>query len=79
MVRSPVTLWSRKMSEQFMRFRQVEAATGMGRSQLYRNIKAGLFPKQVRIGPGSVAWRSSEIEAWQAAIIAASRDAEDKQ
>jgi predicted DNA-binding transcriptional regulator AlpA len=36
-------------------------------------IKAGKFPKPVKIGPGTNAWLSSEWDAWVAAK-AAERD-----
>ncbi len=37
------------------------------RTTLYRWIKDGRFPKPIRLGPNSVAWRWSAIEAWLAA------------
>jgi prophage regulatory protein len=38
--------------------------TGMGATWLHAEIKAGRFPKPVKIGARAVAWRRSEIEAW---------------
>ena len=37
------------------------------RTTLYRWIKDGRFPKPIRLGPNSVAWRWSAIEEWLAA------------
>lgn len=37
-----------------------------GRVQLWRDIRAGNFPAPIEIGPNSVAWVRSEIEAWKA-------------
>lgn len=34
------------------------------RMTLYRWIERGHFPAPIKIGPSSVAWRESEIEAW---------------
>lgn len=34
-------------------------------STVYRGVKAGTFPTQVRLG-GRVAWKSSDITAWLA-------------
>ena len=36
------------------------------RTTLYRWIKDGRFPKPIRIGPNSVAWRWEAIEEWLA-------------
>lgn len=33
---------------------------------IWRWIKAGTFPAPVRLGPGIVAWRESDLEAWEA-------------
>lgn len=57
-----------------LRRREVEARTGMGCSTIYEGIKAGTFPAPVQLGPKSVGWVQSEIDAWLAARIAA-RDA----
>jgi len=32
-------------------------------STLYRNIRKGLYPKAVKVGPGSSRWLRSEVEA----------------
>lgn len=48
----------------FLRRREVEDRTGKCTSALYSAMKAGLFPKPVKIGPRSVAWRSRDIEAF---------------
>ena len=52
---------------------QVEARTGLARSTLYCAIKAGTFPKQVKLGKKAVGWLSSEVDEWLASRIAASR------
>jgi prophage regulatory protein len=40
---------------------------GVGRTTWWRMIKAGLAPAPVQVSPNRVAWRESDIEAWQAA------------
>lgn len=45
--------------------------TGMGPTWLHTEIKAGKFPKPVKIGSRAVAWRKSEIHAWLASREAA--------
>ena len=62
------------MLEQFLRRDEVEKATGLSRSAIYAAMRAGTFPQAVRIGKTAVAWRANEIEAWQTARIAESRE-----
>lgn len=50
--------------ETLMRRPAVEAATGLSRSSIYAAIARDDFPKPVQLGPQSVAWRQSEVQAW---------------
>ena len=36
------------------------------RVQLWRDIRAGLFPAPIETGANSIAWIRSEVEAWKA-------------
>ncbi len=36
----------------------------MGRSSIWRNVKAGTFPAPVKLGPMTTAWRAEDIHAW---------------
>ena len=47
-----------------------------GRSQLYSNIKQGLFVKPVRLGARASAWPRREVEEICRALIAGKGDAE---
>jgi len=47
-----------------LRLREVCDKTGLSRSSLYVAIKRGEFPKSVSIGKRSVAWKSTDIDAW---------------
>lgn len=59
-----------------LRRRQVEKRVGLTRSPLYARIKAGTFPKPVKLGNGrAVGWIEAEIDAWLAAQIEKSRKA----
>lgn len=65
MQETPKNLTPSALTEnRFLRRREVEARTGKCTSALYSAMKAGLFPKPVKIGPRSVAWRSRDIEAF---------------
>lgn len=57
--------------EPMLRLADVRQVTGVAKSTIYRWIDEGLFPRPVPIGPGSVAWRESEIAAWQNACVEA--------
>ena len=52
------------MEDRLLRRREVEEITGMGHSSIYRLMKAGAFPRSVRIGSTAVRWRSSDITRW---------------
>ncbi|MFJ1336812.1 helix-turn-helix transcriptional regulator [Pseudomonas caricapapayae] len=54
--------------DRLLRLPDVLRITGMGRNTVYTRIKEGAFPKQVKIGPKSVAWRQSDITEWMASL-----------
>ena len=54
--------------DRFLRLDEVLHVTGIGRNTVYRRIREGTFPKQVKIGPKSVAWRQSDINQWMASL-----------
>ncbi|WET08859.1 AlpA family transcriptional regulator [Pseudomonas sp. D3] len=50
--------------DRFLRLAEALHVTGLGRNTIYRRIREGTFPGQIRLGPNSVAWRQSEIDKW---------------
>ena len=54
--------------DRLLRLDEVLHVTGMGRNTVYRRIREGTFPKQVKIGPNSVAWRQSDITQWMTSL-----------
>ena len=38
--------------------------TGLSRTSIYKQIHAGTFPAQIRIGVRAVAWLESDVECW---------------
>jgi prophage regulatory protein len=42
------------------------AEIGKSRVQLWRDIREGRFPAPIEIGPNSLAWLRSEVDAWKA-------------
>ncbi|CBJ81779.1 putative phage-related protein [Xenorhabdus bovienii str. Jollieti] len=56
-----------------IRLPEVQRRTGYSKAWIYRLIKEDKFPKQVKIGPRSVAFVESEIDGWVDQRIAESR------
>jgi prophage regulatory protein len=44
---------------------------GKSRPTIYKWIHAGTFPRPARMGPNTVAWRESDLVAWQQGRFAA--------
>lgn len=62
--------------DRLLRRQEVEHLTGLSRSSIYERIRSDPdWPKPVRLGANSVAWLESEIHAWIARQVAASRKA----
>lgn len=58
------------MKTSLLRRPTVTTKTGLPETSLYRDMEAGLFPSQIRIGPNTVAWPEHEVDAVIAARIA---------
>ena len=54
-----------------LRRNEVEELTGLSCSTIYREMKAGRFPKRVRTAARAVRWRKTDIEDWVASLDAA--------
>ena len=52
---------------------EVEDVTSLDITTIYRKMKAGTFPQPVRVGRRRVAWRESDIAAWQADLEVGTR------
>ena len=52
------------MIDRLMRLEEVLGYTGLSRSELYRQIQDGTFPRPVKVGKRAVRWRESEVEEW---------------
>lgn len=52
--------------DSLLRMRDVRRRTGLSVATVYRREAAGTFPKKVRLGPKSVAWYESDIDAFVA-------------
>lgn len=47
----------------------VETQTGLSKSEIYRRIRLGTFPKPLQLGARAVAWQAGAIEAWVKTLI----------
>jgi len=65
-----------KGSYRILRRPEVEAATGLRRSSLYRHISEGLWPHPVSLGGRCVGWPASEVAIVVAARISGKTEAE---
>lgn len=65
------------MSVQILKMPEVIRATGLARSTIYKLISENRFPRQIKLTSFSSGWLQSEVEAWIADRIAASRDMGD--
>jgi prophage regulatory protein len=52
------------------RLPSVKARTALSRSEIYRRIAAGDFPKPVKLGERASAWSAAEVDRWIADRIA---------
>lgn len=69
----PAPAVTAEQSRRFIKLREVKTLTTLSTSEIYRRIAAGTFPAQITLGPKSVVWQLSEIQAWCDAQIANSR------
>jgi len=58
------------MTVVFLKRPEIEKRTGLKRSTIYEKIKAGTFPKPVKLGARAVAGPEAEINAWMEERIA---------
>lgn len=52
------------LQEKFIRFGSLAEMVGLSRTTIYRLEQQGQFPKRVKLGSNSVAWRMSEVLNW---------------
>ena len=55
-------------NDRLLRIGEVKKLTGLSGASLWRWERDGRFPKRLKLGNWSVAWRESEIQAWIASL-----------
>ena len=58
-------------THRILRKRAVSEKTGLPHSTLYRYVALGQFPAPIELGPKTVGWVESEVDAWLEARITA--------
>jgi prophage regulatory protein len=56
-----------------LRAKEVRARTGLSRSTIYLAVRDGKFPPPITLGPHSIGWTSSAIDAWIESKVEGSR------
>ena len=62
-----------QVSPRFIRRKEVEAMTSLCRAEIYKRIKLGTFPAQIKLSEGHAAWIESEVVSWCEQRIAEAR------
>jgi prophage regulatory protein len=52
------------MEKKIIRLPEVKSTVGLSTTTIYRLIKAGEFPAQIKLGQHASGWRESEVQAW---------------
>ncbi|OMH28136.1 hypothetical protein BGP75_22065 [Motiliproteus sp. MSK22-1] len=50
--------------DRIVRIKEVQSLTGLSRTSLWREERAGRLPSRVALCSGSVGWRLSDIQEW---------------
>jgi len=66
------------LRDRLARLPAVEGITGCKKSTIYELMRAGKFPKSVRLGSRTVAWPESAVHQWVQDRIAESHAAQVK-
>lgn len=51
-------------TDRMLRLPEVVSICKRSRTSIHYDVKAGRFPKPVKIGPRAIAWRESDIQRW---------------
>ena len=60
-------------NDRMLRLPQAKAMIGSAASTMWKGVKEGTLPPPISLGPRTVTWRESELQAWIDANTYASR------
>jgi prophage regulatory protein len=63
----------RRVADRLLNKWAVEQRTSLDITTIYRKMKVGTFPQPVRVGKRRVAWKESDIAAWQSGLEVGTR------
>jgi len=61
--------------EKLLRMKDLTEMTGLGPDHIYKMIRKGTFPKQIKLSERSSRWIKSEVNTWIEETIKLSRKA----
>ena len=64
-------------TRKYIRAQELATMLAVHRTTLWRWVHDGHLPRPVRLGPNTVAWDSTQIDAWLAARARAGEDGTD--
>lgn len=50
--------------DRYVRIKELSDMLGIGKSTIYRSVKDGKFPKQIKLTERTSVWKLSEINDW---------------
>jgi len=53
----------------FIRMPDLRTKVGLSKSQIYKLIQQGEFPKQIKLGDKIAVWIDSEVEEWMSSKV----------
>lgn len=57
-----------RLNDRLIRLEEVLEMCGISRSEIYRQISEGRFPRPVKVGLRAVRWWQSEIDDWRGGL-----------
>ncbi len=58
---------------QFLRLNHLKERLGVSSSSIWSWVKAGTFPKPIKLSENCTAWNAADVEVWSQARISASQ------
>lgn len=52
------------MNEKLLNIKDVKDATGLSETYIYKLMKEGKFPTQIKLSRRAVRWKQSEVQNW---------------
>lgn len=56
------------MAKRFLRMKELSSKIGLSRSQIYKLINEGQFPRMTKLGDRVSCWLESEIDEWMGQV-----------